>query len=169
MKTRLVGFKATDDEFKEIERIAKTLKLSKTDYLRAVAFGAPAPMSTPAAAPASAPAPDLAPVTARLETVESRIAEINAALMQSAESFNALLQNLNEFLRIPTFREYRARDQAEGSIKKPDEPELTYLFRLANRYAVKYDAWPNPDDKNQFGPVPAGTDIEKFPKTRPAN
>lgn len=166
-KTEYLKFRATLDETKEIDRICKTLKLSRSDYLRAVAFGASAPMSTPVPAPASAPAADLAPVTSRLETVESRITEINAALLQSAESFNTLLANINELLRVPTFREFRARDQAEGTIKKAEETELAFLFRLANRYVIKYDIWPNPNNKNTFGPAPA--DIEKFPRTRPAN
>ena len=58
IKTEYLKFRATRDEAREIERIAKTLGLSRSDYLRAVAFGAPAPGATPTQPAAAAPAPD---------------------------------------------------------------------------------------------------------------
>ena len=71
---------------------------------------------------------------ADINILKSQQEEVNATLANSAESFNTLLQNLNEFLRVPSFREYRARDAVEGSIKREGEAELNFLIRLANRY-----------------------------------
>ena len=163
MKQRLVGFKATNDEFREIERICKLLNLTKSEYLRAVAFGAPAPGATPTPAAETAPAPDLAILQADIDLIKQQQEEMNAAQAQAAESFNALVQNLNEFLRVPSFREYRARDAVEGTIQKPSESELNFLIRLANRYYLLYKVWPDPTNINIFGKISDDTKAN-FPK-----
>ena len=163
IKTRLLGFKATDDEHKELERICKTLGLSKTDYLRAVAFGAPAPTSTPAQAAAAAPAPDFSFLQADIAALKAQQEEMNAALANSAESFNALLDYLNQYIRVPSFREYRTRDIVEGTIQKAGENELSFLTRLATRYYLIYKAWPNPSESTAFGPAADETKAN-FPK-----
>ena len=164
MKQRLVGFKATNDEFREIERICKLLNLTKSEYLRAVAFGAPAPGATPTPAAETAPAPDLAILQADIDLIKQQQEEMNAAQAQAAESFNALLQNLGEFLRVPSFREYRARDAVEGSIQKPGESELNFLIRLANRYYLIYKVWPDPTNINIFGKITNEETKANFPK-----
>lgn len=164
MKQRLVGFKATNDEFREIERICKLLNLTKSEYLRAVAFGAKAPTSTPNPVAETAHAPDFSFLQADIDLLKTQQEEVNATLANSAESFNALVQNLNEFLRVPSFREYRTRDIVEGSIKKEGESELNFLIRLANRYYLIYKIWPNTAESTAFGPV--ADDIKtNFPKT----
>lgn len=163
IKTEYLKFRATRDEAREIERIAKTLGLSRSDYLRAVAFGAPAPTSTPAQAAAAAPAPDLALLQADIAALKTQQEEMNAALAQSAESFNNLLDYLNQYIRVPSFREYRARDAVEGTIQKPGETELAFLLRLANRYYILYKTWPNAADINTFGKITEDTKAN-FPK-----
>ena len=163
MKQRLIGFKATNDEFREIERICQTLGLSKTEYLRAVAFGAPAPGATPSTTAETAPAPDFSFLQADIAALKTQQEEMNAAQAQAAESFNALVQNLNEFLRVPSFREYRARDAVEGTIQKPSESELNFLIRLANRYYLLYKVWPDPTNINIFGKISDDTKAN-FPK-----
>ena len=163
MKQRLIGFKATNDEFREIERICQTLGLSKTDYLRAVAFGATAPTSTPAQAAAAAPAPDLTLLLAEIAALKTQQEEMNAAQAQAAESFNTLLDYLNQYIRVPSFREYRTRDIVEGTIQKAGENELSFLTRLATRYYLIYKAWPNPAESTAFGPAADETKAN-FPK-----
>ena len=163
IKTRLLGFKATDDEHKEIERICKTLGLSRSDYLRAVAFGAPAPTSTPAQAAETAPAPDFSFLQADIAALKTQQEEMNAALAQFAESFNTLLDYLNQYIRVPSFREYRTRDIVEGTIQKAGENELSFLTRLATRYYLIYKAWPNPSESTAFGPAAEDTKAN-FPK-----
>lgn len=170
IKTEYLKFRATRDEAREIERIAKTLGLSRSDYLRAVAFGAPAPGATPTQPAAAAPAPDFSFLQADIDLLKQQQEEIKqqqketaAALAQSAESFNALLEYLNQYIRVPSFREYRARDAVEGTIQKPGETELAFLLRLANRYYILYKTWPKAADINTFGKITDDTKAN-FPK-----
>lgn len=166
IKTEYLKFRATQEEAREIDRICKTLGLSRSDYLRAVAFGASAPRATPNPAAETAPAPDLAILQADIAALKTQQEEMNAAQAQAAESFNALVQNLNEFLRVPSFREYRARDAVEGTIQKQGESELNFLIRLANRYYLIYKVWPDPTNINIFGKISdeAKANFPKAPK-----
>lgn len=162
IKTEYLKFRATRDEAKEIERIAKTLGLSRSDYLRAVAFGAPAPRGSPQTPAETAPTPDLAPLQADIEILKTQQKETAQALTQSAESFTALLGQLNQLLRVPSFREYRARALAEEPAPRPGENEMTYLLRLAHEYHMQYQIWPNPTDTQRNGKFPEG-----FPRAKP--
>ena len=166
----VITFRLKAEEARELERICQTLGLSKTDYLRAVAFGAPAPVSTPAPAPEAAPAPDYSFLQADIDQLKQQQEEIKqqqqetaTALKQSAESFNTLLDYLNQYIRVPSFREYRARDAVEGTIQKPGETELNFLIRLANRYYLIYKVWPDPTNINIFGKISDETKAN-FPK-----
>ena len=163
IKTEYLKFRATREEAREIDRICKTLGLSRSDYLRAVAFGAPAPGATPSPVAETAPAPDFSFLQADIDLIKQQQEEMNAAQAQAAESFNALVQNLNEFLRVPSFREYRARDAVEGTIQKPGETELNFLIRLANRYYLIYKVWPDATNINIFGKINDETKAN-FPK-----
>ena len=163
IKTEYLKFRATQEEAKEIDRICKLLGLSRSEYLRAVAFGAPAPGVTPTQPAETAPAPDFSFLKADIDLIKQQQEEMNAAQAQAAESFNALLQSLGEFLRVPSFREYRARDAVEGTIQKPGEAELNFLIRLANRYYLLYKVWPDPANINIFGKINEETKTN-FPK-----
>lgn len=167
----VITFRLKAEEARELERICKTLGLSKTDYLRAVAFGAPAPGATPSPAAETAPVPDLALLQADIDQLKQQQEEIKqqqqetaTALKQSAESFNSLLDYLNQYIRVPSFREYRARDAVEGTIQKPGEAELAFLLRLANRYYILYKTWPNAADINTFGKIANEETKANFPK-----
>lgn len=163
MKKYNVSLKMNQEEFKELERICKTLNLSKSEYLRAVAFGAPAPTSTPTQPAEAAPAPDFSFLQADIDLLKQQQEEMNAAQAQAAESFNTLLDYLNQYIRVPSFREYRTRDIVEGTIQKPGEAELAFLTRLATRYYLIYKAWPNPAESMAFGPAAEETKAN-FPK-----
>ena len=159
----VITFRLKAEEARELERICQTLGLSKTDYLRAVAFGAPAPNSTPAQAAEAAPPPDFSFLQADIDLLKQQQEEMNAAQAQAAESFNTLLDYLNQYIRVPSFREYRTRDIVEGTIQKPGEAELAFLTRLATRYYLIYKAWPNPAESMAFGPAAEETKAN-FPK-----
>ena len=159
----VITFRLKAEEARELERICQTLGLSKTDYLRAVAFGAPAPGATPTQPAETAPAPDFSFLQADIDLLKQQQQETAAALAQSAESFNTLLDYLNQYIRVPSFREYRARDAVEGTIQKPGETELAFLLRLANRYYILYKTWPNAADINTFGKITDETRAN-FPK-----
>ena len=171
IKTEYLKFRATQEEAREIDRICKLLGLSRSEYLRAVAFGAPAPGATPTPAAETAPAPDFSFLQADIDLLKQQQEELKqqqketaAAIAQSAESFNALLDYLNQYIRVPSFREYRARDAVEGTIQKPGETELAFLLRLANRYYILYKTWPNAADINTFGKITNEETKANFPK-----
>ena len=163
LKKHNVSLKLNSAEFSELERICTTLGFSKADYLRAVAFGAPAPGATPTQPAAAAPAPDFSFLKADIDLLKQQQKETAAALAQSAESFNTLLDYLNQYIRVPSFREYRTRDIVEGTIQKAGENELSFLTRLATRYYLIYKAWPNPSESTAFGPAAEETKAN-FPK-----
>ncbi len=167
----VITFRLKAEEARELERICQTLGLSKTDYLRAVAFGAPAPGATPTQPAEAAPAPDFSFLQADIDLIKQQQEEIKQqqketadALAQSAESFNTLLDYLNQYIRAPSFREYRTRDIVEGTIQKAGENELSFLTRLATRYYLIYKAWPNPSESMAFGPAAEDTKAN-FPKS----
>ena len=166
----VITFRLEAEETREIDRICKTLGLSRSDYLRAVAFGAPAPGATPSPTAETAPAPDFSFLQADIDLLKQQQEEIKQqqketadALAQSAESFNSLLDYLNQYIRVPSFREYRTRDIVEGTIQKAGENELSFLTRLATRYYLIYKAWPNPSESTAFGPAADETKAN-FPK-----
>ena len=159
----VITFRLKAEEARELERICTTLGLSKTDYLRAVAFGAPAPGATPTQPAEAAPAPDFSFLQADIDLLKQQQEEMNAAQAQAAESFNTLLDYLNQYIRVPSFREYRTRDIVEGTIQKAGENELSFLTRLATRYYLIYKAWPNPAESTAFGPAADETKAN-FPK-----
>ncbi len=159
----VITFRLKAEEARELERICQTLGLSKTDYLRAVAFGAPAPGATPTQPAEAAPAPDFSFLQTDIDLLKQQQEEMNAAQAQAAESFNTLLDYLNQYIRVPSFREYRTRDIVEGTIQKPGEAELAFLTRLATRYYLIYKAWPNPAESMAFGPAAEETKAN-FPK-----
>ena len=163
LKKHNVSLKLKSAEFSELERICTTLGFSKADYLRAVAFGATAPGATPTQPAAAAPAPDFSFLQADIAALKTQQEEMNAAQAQAAESFNTLLDYLNQYIRVPSFREYRTRDIVEGTIQKPGEAELSFLTRLATRYYIIYKAWPNPSESTAFGPAAEETKAN-FPK-----
>ena len=94
IKTEYLKFRATREEAKEIDRICKLLGLSRSEYLRAVAFGAPAPGATPTPAAETAPAPDFSFLQADIDLLKQQQEEMNAAQAQAAESFNTLFDYL---------------------------------------------------------------------------
>ena len=159
----VITFRLKAEEARELERICQTLGLSKTDYLRAVAFGAPAPGATPTQPAEAAPAPDFSFLQADIDLLKQQQEEMNAAQAQAAESFNTLLDYLNQYIRVPSFREYRTRDIVEGTIQKAGKNELSFLTRLATRYYLIYKAWPNPSESTAFGPAADETKAN-FPK-----
>lgn len=161
-KNRKIDLRVSAEELLQIDRLATALRMSRSDYLRAAAT------SGIVAHPGPTPAAPTAADTARLDAIDERLADIDAALRASASAFETLLQKLGDVVRVPTFTEYRARLHAEGVDRRADETDEQYLLRCARRYHVAYGVWPDPHDTRAFGRVPAGYDAAKFPPSPPS-
>ncbi len=163
-KTHKIDVRLEADELLELERQAKILNMPKSRLARILLTGAAVSKPQPQQPPAAAPAFD----DSRLADIERRLGEVEESLSASARAFDMLLQQLGEFLRVPSFREYRARLVVEGVEKRQNEDDAQFLVRAASRYFVLFQAWPDPTDSRRFGPVPQGVDLAKFPPRPPA-
>lgn len=163
-KTHKIDVRLEAAELLELERQAKLLNMPKSRLARILLTGGAVSQSQPQQPVAAVPAID----DSRLEAVESRLVEIEESLFASARAFDTLLSNLNEFLRTPSFLEYRARVAVEGVEKRANEDDLAFLLRVASRYFVLYQVWPDPSNPRTFGKVSASVDLSKFPSRPPA-
>lgn len=166
-KTRKIDVRLSADDMLEIERQARALGMPKSRLARLLITGGgvPKPQQSTPAAPAT---PAATFDDSRLSAMEDRLGEIEESLSASARAFDNLLSQLTEFLRIPSFREYRARAVVEGIEKRQTEDDMQHLMRIASRYFVLYQRWPNPRDSAAFGPLAQGIDLSKFPAQPPA-
>lgn len=160
-KTTFLKVRLDPADMLQIERQAKVLNMPKSKFARLLLTGGAVTPQQPQPQPEPSPIDDY-----RLDRLDAELAEMRDALMKSADAFNALLQNLAELHRVPSFREYRGRMAAEGVEKRQSETDEQYLVRLGMRYFVAYQVWPDPSDSRRFGPIPAGVN---FPKTPPAS
>lgn len=151
-------------EMLDIERQAKLLNMPKSQLARLMLTGGAAAKPHQQPAPAAGGAFD----DSRLIAIESRLSELEESSRASARAFDALLSQLNEFLRVPSFREYRARLVTDGVEKRQAEDDTQFLVRAASRYFVLYQQWPIPSDLRSFGPLPQSFDPSKFPNKPPA-
>ena len=147
----------------QIERQAKVLNMPKSRLARLLLTGGSIAKPQEVDRPTTGRQID----DSRLVALEAGIEEIRSALSLSAASFDALLGQLNQILRTPTFTEYRARLHAEGVEKRQTETDEQFLLRAAQRYFIAHGIWPDPADSRRFGRLPAGYDPAKFPKSPP--
>lgn len=162
-QTAFLKVRVSSEEMFEIERQARAMSTSKSALVRLILTGGASQI-----AQQQSPAAGIESLQKVIGEQQRDIAEMRDALQQSAAAFDALLNQLNEFLRVPTFREYRSRLAAEGIEKRQNETEQDFLTRCANRYFVAYQAWPDASNLKTFGIGGAGVDLAKFPKQPPA-
>lgn len=143
---KMVSFKLPVEAVRDIDRIAALMHLNRSDYLRAIVMGS-GNQKQP-----TEPVVD----NEKLAKIENQQQEISAA-------FTTLLDRLSEFLRVPSFREYKSRRLAEEPVLKQGENQRDYLIRIAEDYYNIYNIWPDSTDKQHFGSTPEGG----FPKDRP--
>lgn len=163
-KTMFLKVRLDADDMLHIEKQSRLLNMPKSRLARLLLTGGAAVPPQPQQPATAAPAFD----ESRFSAVESRLSEIDESLSASARAFDTLLSQLNEFLRVPSFREYRARLGAEGVEKRQNEDDMQFLIRAASRYFVLYQHWPDPSDSRSFGPAPQAFDAAKFPARPPA-
>lgn len=148
----------------DLEKQSRLLNMPKSRLARLLLTGGAVSKPQPQEPAAAPPVFD----DSRLSAIEARIGEVEESLSASARAFDTLLSQLVEFLRIPSFREYRARAVVDGIEKRQNEDDMQHLMRIASRYFVLYQRWPNPRDSVSFGPVAQGVDLTKFPARPPA-
>lgn len=163
-KNEFLKVRLDAEELMQLERQARLLNLPKSRLARLLLTGGAVSQPQPQQIAAAAPAFD----DSRLSSIEGRLSEVEESLSASARAFDTLLSSLNEFLRVPSFIEYRARLAAEGVEKRQNEDDLAFLLRAASRYFVLYQRWPDPANFVAFGKVPPGVDLSKFPARPPA-
>jgi hypothetical protein len=113
-KTHKIDVRLSADEFREIERTARTLNISKSQYIRLLLSGGALQKSQP-----REDSPLVAKIETALSDMRTELAEIRELLVSISRSFESLLAFLREAQRIPTFREFRSRCSAEN-ITKPE-------------------------------------------------
>lgn len=161
-QTAFLKVRLSSEEMFEIERQARAMSTSKSALVRLILVGGAAQIVQQ-----TAPLAGVESLQKAINAQQQDIAEMRDSLQQSAAAFDALLNQLNEFLRVPTFREYRSRLAAEGAEKKQNETEQDFLTRCANRYFVAYQVWPDASNLKTFGVGGASVDLTKFPREPP--
>lgn len=141
--TYKISVRLTRDEIRRLDRQAAGLGISRSDLVRAMLSGGAMTGTDDAT-----------------DTIKAMRGEINAA-------FDELLKKLTEIIRVPSFTEWRARKSAELDRRRENESNLDYLLRLATAYYTAYGVWPDPDDRDRFGPIPPDVDKAKFPRHPP--
>lgn len=162
-KTHKIDVRLEAGELLQLERQAKALNMPKSRLARLLLTGCAVTPPQPQQPATATQALD----DSRLVAIESRLSEIDESLSASARAFDTLLQQLNEFFRVPSFREYRARLCADGIEKRQNEDDMAFLIRAASRYFLLFQLWPDPSNSATFGPVQAGVDLSKFPARPP--
>jgi hypothetical protein len=149
-------------EAQELARQARLLNMPKSQFARLLLTGGALQNPQP---PAAAPASQIDENA--LVEIRGALDEMRESLVASASAFDQLLSFLREQQRVPSFREYRARAAVEQIAKRENESEQQFLLRIASRYFVLHQQWPVPSDSTNFGPVPQGFDVQKWPATPP--
>jgi hypothetical protein len=151
----LFTIRLDDLEMRQIERAARELGMQKTNYARFMLLnGTLQPQK-----PQQSESADLG----ALREMHDMLRDIQESSKESARLFNELIAYLRERQRVPSFYEYRVRCIVENITRRDNESEEQYLLRLARRYYVLYDRWPDPNDRKNFGPVPQGFDPRAWP------
>lgn len=154
-KTVSVTFRLTPEELEALDRLAVTNRLSRSRFIKQQVF---AVKNTPEE-------------VSFLRGLDARIASLEAAFKQLHNELRAVndgvlrvLSIVFDKVRVPSFREFRARAYAECRYPYKGQRQIDYLIGLAKDYYAAYGIWPNVDDRPSFGPVPDGVNPDKFPR-----
>jgi hypothetical protein len=176
-KTHKIDVRLSGDEFREIERTARTLNMSKSQYIRLLLPGGefqklrPREDSSVVAKNDESALSDIRTELGEMRTdhaeMRTELAQMRTELAEMRGSIEALLAFLREAHRIPMFREFRSRCLGENIVQLPNESDFQYLLRIASRYYVLYQKWPTPKDSMNFGPVAESIKSETWPLVPP--
>lgn len=164
VKRQGVFIRLPDREIAKVRELAKAAGMPVSGFVKMLLLGAESSDAAPAKKAREA---QIADIVGRLDGVEGvtealveRIADLENAVATMAET-------LSEFVRVPSFIEWRARAKSENVAQKPGETDLQFLLRLAQAYYNKYRVWPDPSDPNKFGAFPSSAQPAQWPKSPP--
>lgn len=136
-----------DDELQIVKRFAAAANQTQSEFIRSCIFKR---IKQPAADPAPAAAAE----------IKALSDGVRALAQEQAATARQLAQAIKESARAITFREYRARANAENWALIKDDP-TDDLIELARGYHQQYCKWPDPANKREFGNA-EGIDLNKF-------
>lgn len=130
MKTISVSVRFNSEELAKIDKIAHSLKVTRSDFLRKAALS---------------------------DNSVGSFEEVKEELVEIKKSMNALVTLLQEHVRIPSFREWRVRVAIEKLLDVDERTKLDdFLLNAARMYYARFGIWPTPDDGEKFGTPPEG-------------
>lgn len=148
------------DEIAQIDRICKSLNMPRSQYLRLCSTGGISQNAL--ATKTQASTFDDSALREDLDEMKKTLDRVRDEISNSAKSFDALLNQLSQILRISSFREYRAKAAVDGFTPQPGEQITDVLIRLAESYFLQTEIWPNVSDQRTFGDMPQGFDQQIF-------
>lgn len=135
-----------DDELQIVKRFAAAANQTQSEFIRSCIFKR-----------IKQPAADAAPAAAEIKALSDAVLALAQEQAATAKQLSAAIK---ESARTITFREYRARANAENWALIKDDP-TDDLIELARGYHQQYRRWPDPANKREFGNI-EGIDLNKF-------
>lgn len=136
-KTQVFSLKIMPKDAETFREQATALGLTNADYFRLLISqkSGQESMNTPAID------------DKKLDSLEGKMSSVESMV-------KAVMTNIIEHQRLPSFYEFRARHIAETNPSPPKTASEKFAFFLdvARRYHRKYDAWPDPSNRSAFGP-----------------
>lgn len=150
-----VTFRVTPEELRSLDRLAAMNRLSRSRYIKHQVF---------AAKNTSEEVSFLRDLDARIASLEGVLNRLRDELRAVKDGVFRVLFIVFDKVRVPSFREFRARALAEGRYRCRGQRPIDYLIDLAKDYYAAYGIWPNVDDNQGFGGVPDGVNPSDFPR-----
>jgi len=147
--------RVSDEEAGKVRRYAKATELSVNSLFRLLIekLGQP---EKPNRQPEN-----LSNAAASSEALLAELDQLSHTISDVESHLEKLVFRLTDVMRVPSFLEFRARQQVEGVDYGYDD-KLEYLFAQAKAYHSLYRVWPDPGDASRFGTFPFA--VSQWPK-----
>jgi len=159
-RRNFLGIKFDDVEMNHIERAARSMGMQKTSYARLMLLNGSLRSQK------QSESIDFEALRDDLREIRDALSDLQSSSKESASLFSELLAYLKEHQRVPSFYEFRVRCRVDNIVRRNTETEQQYLHRLATKYYLMYERWPDPSDSLRFGPVPNDFDSRNWSPPR---
>jgi hypothetical protein len=145
----------SEDEAVKVRRYAKATDLSVNGLFRLLVqkLGQPEKPNSPPKSTAD--------ITASSEELLAELDNLGHTISDVEGHLAKLVSRLTDVMRVPSFLEFRARQQVEGVDYGYDD-KLANLVAQARAYYSLYRVWPDPTDSGRFGAFPFA--VSDWPK-----